>query len=399
METVNINFIERAIINFAGFDPETIKNTTSAEKKRIVTMGLTLLVPVLLGACSGGYAITLLSKNPYAWAFGLVYACIIYLIDRAMLSISKPSWVTNLGRIVLALVVGLVVSFPVKLWFFQDAIKEELHKHSESKTQVIRDKYQRLINIIDTDLTARRASVETYHQAWMTEMDGTGGTEKHGRGNIADVKEGEFNTAQRGFNTYNSVKEVEKDSLVREMQGELLKMSEAHAVGFIGQYNALARVAAREPLVKFATYLLWAFFTLLELVPLLVKIASSGNLYDSVVNSTNNAKLLSIENTNVLKAEAETMAQKKPLQAKMNNVKLEMAMNDVDIETKMAEMYIQKLVEMSKNETKKTKELSKLDIEDAKKSELMEKIASISDYYGERVYRTPFDKQALYDSI
>lgn len=399
METVKISFFEKLIINFAGYDVETVANSSSAEKKRVVTLGLTLFVPVLLGTFSGGYAIATIAKNPNAAWYGLVYGFIIYLIDRAMLSITNQNWITYVGRMLLAVIVGLVISLPIKLLIFDDSIQEELHAQAQKERNNIENKYAAVISQKYNEINNDKLIIETDYKAWMTEMDGSGGTQKRGRGNIADVKENEYRAKATISKAFQAMKYAEIDSLRTVMTTEINEKLNAQGTGLLSRYNALGRVAGREPFVKTATYILWAFLTLLELVPLLVKMASSGNLYDSIIKSNNTAKLLSVENTNVLKAEAETLAQKKVIQSKMNQVKIDIAMNDVDNEVQMAEMYIKKIVEMSKNESKKTKEIQKTDLSETKKDELTEKLAHISTFYGDRVYQSPFQKQSLYDTI
>lgn len=399
METVKITFFEKFIINFAGYDSETVANSSSAEKKRVVTLGLTLLVPVLLGTFSGGYAIYTISKNPHAAWFGLVYGFIIYLIDRAMLSITNQNWFTYVGRILLAVIVGLVISLPIKLLVFDDSIQEEIYAQAQIEKNSIESKYAIPLNKIMEEISKDKDALEKEHAAWMTEMDGSGGTKQRGIGKIAEIKGIEYREKLAKSNAFQRAKQVEMDSVRTVMRTAIAEKQKAQGNGLLSRYQALGRIAEREPFVKTATYILWAFLTLLELVPLLVKMASSGNLYDSIIKSNNTAKLISVENTNVLKAEAETLAQKKVIQNKMNQVKLDIAMNDVDIESQMAEMYIKKIVEMSKNESKRAKEIQKTDLNEAKKDELVDKLAQISTYYGERVYQTPFQKQDLYDTI
>lgn len=400
MEKVQISFLQRFFINLTGHDIETVENTTSAEKTRIVTMGVSLLVPIIFGTLSGGYTAYLFIHSPWAYAVGLAWGTVVYLIDRVLLSMTSQNVLGYVMRLLMAVLIGLAVSLPLKLKIFEDAIVEELQGQNQEKMNQIQQKYQPKLDAIDADLHRKEAMLEGQRKTWEVEMDGSGGTKKRGIGIIARTKGTEYRKAQQDFDAYRTAKLNEKESLTHTTKVEIQSMSLASANGFMGQYKALGRVSEKEPFIKMAAYIIWALFTLIELIPLLVKITSRDNLYDNVVALNNKAKLVSTDNVNTLKIEADTLAQSKLIHAKMNNIKLATATNDVDTQAKMAEMYVQKLMELAKNENKKVKEILKMEnLTKEQQETLLENIAKIMDHHSNNIYKAPFEKEELFDLL
>ena len=105
MEKVNLTRFDNFFIRLAGHSPETVELTSHAEKSRLVTMGMVLLIPIFLGTFSGGYAATFLSNSPFAFTFGIVWGTVVYLIDRAIISISKGGFWIYFIRVVMALII------------------------------------------------------------------------------------------------------------------------------------------------------------------------------------------------------------------------------------------------------------------------------------------------------
>lgn len=386
MQKVKLSSWDTFFIRFAGHSPQTVEATTPSEKSRIVTMGLVLFIPVLMGGVSGGYAATFLSSSPWAWTFGIIWAVVVYLIDRAIISINNGGFWVYLTRFVMAIVIGLVISFPFKIRIFEDVIAEQQFEQTQLKSTNIENRYQKKINQKQNRLDAEKAQLNHLYDDFKVEMDGSGGTGNRGYGTIATRKEQEYLAAKAAYTKDSANFALEKSLITMEMQNELTQMTDVESNGLIGKYKALGKVAAKEPFVNTVSYLLWFFFTLLELIPLLVKIMNSKGLYNRVVETEDEARMVANQNIYELRIQAESIAAAVPNENKINQAKLQIAQEKVDAETTMAKMYAAETMKLWKEERKHFTELSKAKIDVERFDKLADQVGEIFDKSSDNIF-------------
>ncbi|WP_255036069.1 DUF4407 domain-containing protein [Lacihabitans soyangensis] len=386
MEKLILSKWDKFFIRIAGHNPETVEKTTPAEKSRIVNLGLVLFIPVIMGGISGGYAATFISPAPYAWTFGIVWALVIYLIDRAIISITDGGFWVFAIRIIMAIVIGLVISFPVKVKIFEDVINEQQFAEINALRVQIENRYQKRIQDAQAEANKQEANKNKLYQEFKDEMDGSGGTEVRGYSTISKRKEEAFNEANKSYLTEKEAFDKNKSDLTNQKNNELENLKQSQANGLIGKYKALGRVAEKEPFVNIVSWLLWFFFTILELVPLLVKIMSKGGLYNSIVKSDANARLVATENINQLKIQAETMAETVPNEQKINAAKVKIVQDKISAETEMAKAYSAELAKLWKQERKNYEDLSKMKITPERFDKLADQMSEIFDKASDNIF-------------
>lgn len=385
----------------AGADSSTLAKATSSEVNRYVTLGMCVLIPTILGLFTGTYAALFISDNLWgAVAAGVVYAIVIFLLDRAIAAASSKSWLPMIGRFALAITIGLVMSFPAKLKVFEDTINEELYTEQVSAKSVIDANYDEMRGAIRADLDAREAEVTRLRNEWACEMDGTCGSMKPGRSTISDAKEELYLLAKHEFDAYKAQKDAEQAEIGNDQLTEFTEMKGAQATGLLGRVEALGRVADRSKWVEVVAWVLIAFFILIELIPMLVKLSLTGNLYEEIVQAENEAKLVATKQTFQLKAEVEVFDKSLPLHKQLNESKLAIATVHAQTETARAEMYIREVIRLANIEAEGNEQIRNLDgLPEEKKEALITMIQLLTDHYGDKICEMPTLKDQLYDIL
>lgn len=146
-------------------------------------MGGTIFFTACMAALSGGYAISTVFDNTIvALLFGLFWGLLIFNLDRLIVNtmysdgkvtISWQELVSGLPRIVMAIFLGIVISTPLELKIFEDAIDIQIEQdkdrllnekisetiHRRDSTSQKRDEILNGVAMFDTQITT--SSIET----------------------------------------------------------------------------------------------------------------------------------------------------------------------------------------------------------------------------------------------
>lgn len=388
MKKVLITKFEKWFFRLVGFSPYTIERTSEAEKQRILSLALILIVPVSIGVVSAGYAAYFLTQSPFSWLVGFLWGGAILIIDRSIVSMQNKGFGIYALRFLIAVIVGLVISFPLKLLIFQDVIV----KH---QTDILRKEKDDLVSQNKTVLEKLEAkyilSRERTYKAmgdYLDELSGAGekATKLRGAGPVYLKKLESYNLlkkqeAQDSTDFYNKSAELKSN-----LDVDYSNISTAQANGLMGMYAALNEIAEQNPLIRFASYLIWAFLTLLELLPVLVKIQNKEGLYEDVLILDNNSILELVLETNKLKVASESSKAEIPYVQVFNEARLERAQSIIETELNLARNYSAAIVEMTKEESNLTQTIFSMQLKETKLNSILDKITSIFTKYSDALH-------------
>src|SRR5690606_21041115 len=120
----------------SGAHIDTLKKHPT-EHNKYVGIGATIFFTALFASLSGGYAMYFVfAGNPaaplFAILFGMIWGLAIFNLDRYIVSSIGKSGTTNqqimqaTPRILLAIMIGIVISRPLELKIFDKEIREKL---------------------------------------------------------------------------------------------------------------------------------------------------------------------------------------------------------------------------------------------------------------------------------
>lgn len=192
MEQINNNFEEQEV-KWGGLLNEFLWTCAGVNKKilrqcptdyaKYAGIGGTILFTALMAMLSGGYALNSVFDNQLATiGFGIFWGLLIFNLDRFIVNtmysdgkvtISWGELGAGLPRIIMAIFLGIVISTPLELKIFEDAIdirieqdKEELLKqriegtvHERDSISQKRDDILNGVTMFDSEITT--SSTET----------------------------------------------------------------------------------------------------------------------------------------------------------------------------------------------------------------------------------------------
>lgn len=312
----------------SGVHVDTLKNFPT-EHNKYVGIGATIFFTALFAALSGGYAMYFVFSGDdgavfFAILFGLIWGLAIFNMDRYIVSsISKNASVNRqilqaTPRILLAIMIGIVISRPLELKIFNKEIREKLKlsylNGQQSKIDTLNNTFQNKYGTELSklkDLTAERDSLQAditrsryllNQEIFGDKTNQTSG--KVGFGTYAKQKQEVLNqkiarldairqeiTAMDAFVRLRR----EQDGLTSQRLFSNRQLdSLANVAGFADRNWALGQLSFKADGSRdLGTYLAVAFigllFILFECLPVFVKLMSDKGPYDVALQNTEEA--------------------------------------------------------------------------------------------------------------
>lgn len=127
--TLSLNRLERGLLWLSGASPAILATCPESEQKKHAALGGAVLIPALLAIVTASFLLYTLNFNVYTIvSVALLWACIILLMDRALLATYRVSFslwgkLAQLGlRLSIALLIAVTVAHPVVLLLFSERI-------------------------------------------------------------------------------------------------------------------------------------------------------------------------------------------------------------------------------------------------------------------------------------
>ncbi|WP_419700221.1 DUF4407 domain-containing protein [Mucilaginibacter sp. NFX135] len=301
------------------------------EHNKYVGIGATIFFTALFASLSGGYAMYFVFNGDafavgFAILFGLIWGTAIFNMDRYIVSSINKEGSTNQQilqaspRILLAIMIGVVISRPLELKIFDKEIRQKL------KTAYLKGQHRK----IDT-------LEKTYQQKYAMEMGKNGDLKKEKDSLEKDINRSRYQLNQEvfgdktnqtsgitGYGTYAKQKQAvlaEKESRLKEVTQNLGQMDQylaarkdyeglnstrlfsehqldslTNIAGFSDRNWALGQLTYNENGTRdLDTYLAISFigylFILFECLPVFVKLMSPKGPYDVAIAKTAEANI------------------------------------------------------------------------------------------------------------
>jgi hypothetical protein len=301
------------------------------EQNKYVGIGATIFFTALFASLSGGYAMYFVfSGNPFAVVFaiffGLIWGTAIFNLDRYIVSSIDKEGSANQQilqaspRILLAIMIGVVISRPLELKIFDKEIRQKLktaylkgqHRKIDTLQKTYNDKYAMELGKT-RDLKREKDSLETAINDSRSELnrevfgdktDQTSGIAGYGtyakqKQEVLQEKEARLKTVmenQDKMDQYlNRRKDYEGVSAIRLFSDHQLD-SLANIAGFADRNWALGQLGYNEDGSRdLDTYLAESFisflFILFECLPVFVKLMSPKGPYEVAIRKISEADL------------------------------------------------------------------------------------------------------------
>lgn len=251
---------------------------------------------------ASSYALYTVFDNAYiSIGFGLVWGgLLIFNLDRFIVSTIKKrgSFFNQLiqatPRLILALIIAIVISKPLELKIFQKEINQVLLTEKNAMTLQNQDdialqfspketELKQKIKTLQTNIDTKEAEVNTLYNTYITEAEGTSGTNKLGKGPVYKEKRDKHDTALADL----QLLKTETKDKITAIDLELLELKKnynlqvANTQPIIDGFDGLmARINALNTLPWLPSFFIFLLFLAIETSPIIAKLLSPKGEYD-----------------------------------------------------------------------------------------------------------------------
>lgn len=295
-------FIRRFLWWCAGSDNQVLIDCPNSDQIKHAGFGTLVLVPAVLALVSMSYAVSTLTKDPRkAWSIAVLWAMVVFVIDRFIVSnfrkSDKPSKdllsLTFLSRVTLAALVGLIIAHPLVMFIFNESITSRLDEKQQLEIQAINASF-------DSQLGPY---VEKKHKLNDTIVGLHGETDKRisehaaalpvsmsprrSRWRIAELRRtrdrliSERNTNIKRYESEQTGLDTTTAELERERKRRLQEYKQAR--DYVGREMALSDLVNANGIVRWTQRLLIMLFVLVDILPITFKGMTKKESYDFLV--------------------------------------------------------------------------------------------------------------------
>jgi len=277
------------------------------DRNRYRIIGTTVLATWLFATLAWTYFWSTITDNNWILSvlLGLFMGFIILTIDRALIKginkFNKTKFAPLLLRSLLAITLGTFMAQPAILFMFDKEIKLQSSLDNEKRKRAKqieldslytprKNEFANRKNDLQLQLNTKYQDVATARQAFVSEIDGTGGSGKIGIKNIAQAKkmeyekiDGEFKLLQQQYKPAIA----KADSSLYKIDAQMQLENEVFAGflnnGFLTRIEALSNLVKGNTALQFRYYLIIVILMLIELMPVLAKTLIPAGTYDEKV--------------------------------------------------------------------------------------------------------------------
>ncbi|KUL34497.1 DUF4407 domain-containing protein [Actinoplanes awajinensis] len=318
--------MRRAFIWLAGGDDVILRNCTNmhrSEQIRLTCLGALTVVPAVLGTCAMAYAISTLTDEAYLYVGGgVLWGLIVLAVDRYLVATMHKSEVRRRGglvvsmlaRLIFAIFIGIAVAHPLVLLWFDKTITQTIDENrrtaiSERTAQAERDVAALPpAQLASTDLVEQRAQrqeykeclvkLQTYEQSNLQSEETTCGVSSGSAGcgprcaligdridevtKEIEVLDQQIAAAQGADGKAGDARQGEVDVILDQRDADLAAIEKTFSTDYLARVNALDQLMEKNPHVKWVQFFLILLFVLVDLVPLVMKMATPAGEYEHI---------------------------------------------------------------------------------------------------------------------
>ena len=302
-----MSILTRPLFALSKTDSQLIRLCSDSAYKTQVGYGIFVLIVGIFAFFSSSYALSTAFDSRGVYLIAVIYATLIMLIDREIVSVTTKSRLMVATRLVLAVFIGLVVSVPIELRIFDTQIRQQLkvmqnldNQHYLDEKQQAETQYRdRIIaaekHVSDSDTEASALQNRLTNEVLQPDRQIQGvvaGTGQPGVGPVyrrlqAQIQE-KTNQLLRAQTDLQNLKADEKQELAR-IEAEYERRAVPPANDLLSRYTALGAVKHHPTHGWDAWAMAWGvrlLLIMLELTPALIKVLQEESEYEALVRAT-----------------------------------------------------------------------------------------------------------------
>lgn len=304
--------MEDVFIWFAGGDHTLLEKCTSVERRKYAIYGALILIPTGLAFISMSYALSTLTTNEYIiYTGGVLWALAIFSIDRFIIATTFKSSFFSLQnafrffiRILFAVILGITVSHPIVMFFFDEAIVKEIKERHEDALIELEEnqKEEELNHPLFQELKELESSLDCHRELLTAEYSGDKVILDCGRssglarcGSRCDILRGEISKIEGRID--------KKKGEIKDLQSRTDEKIKDLKSSRVESYDYITRVETLELMenesesshIYYVKIFLMLLFVTIDIIPVVFKATSKMTEYDEIVQQKRDNKQKSFE--------------------------------------------------------------------------------------------------------
>ncbi|MGJ8665714.1 MAG: DUF4407 domain-containing protein [Patiriisocius sp.] len=293
--------LQRFFIFCSGADTDILKDCSAGENTKYAGIGATVFFTAVMAAIAGSYALYTVFDNLFtAIFFGMIWGLLIFNLDRFIVSTIKKrdhffdELIQASPRIILALIIAIVISKPLEMKIFEKEINQVLLTEKNQMTLENKDqlalqftpsidaKTSEILNL-KKEIATKETEVNALYNKYISEAEGTSGTNKLGKGPVYAEKRQKHDAALADFKVLKEVNEAK----ISEAENEIAQIETdyetqiATTQPIINGFDGLmARITALNKLPWLPSFFVFLLFLAIETSPIIAKLLSPKGAYD-----------------------------------------------------------------------------------------------------------------------
>ncbi|WP_299778126.1 DUF4407 domain-containing protein [uncultured Formosa sp.] len=293
--------LKKFFILCSGADQSILKSCSNGEQNKYAGIGATVFFTALIASIAAGFALQMVFDNLIlAIIFGVLWGLLIFNLDRFIVSTLKKrqSFLNELlqviPRLILALIIAIVISKPLELKIFEKEINQVLLAQQNELTLKNQDQIANLFNpeiqilnseidLLKSEITTKSNETNALYNTYITEAEGTSGTNKLGKGPVYKEKRDKHDTALtelQDLKLSNSNKIATIESEIKQLKSTY-KNQVTKTQPIIDNFGGLmARITALSTLPWLPSFFIFLLFLAIETAPIFSKLLAPKGEYD-----------------------------------------------------------------------------------------------------------------------
>nr|WP_321232289.1 DUF4407 domain-containing protein [uncultured Psychroserpens sp.] len=293
--------LKKFFIICSGSDTDILDNCAIGEQNKYAGIGATVFFTAVMAFIACTYALYTVFDNLYAAVgFGFVWGLLIFNLDRFIVSTIKKrnniidEIIQASPRLILAVIIAVVISKPLELKIFEKEINQVLLEQKNELTLAnqnqIAEQFTPNVEALENNITTlqsqivtKEAEVNALYDVYISEAEGTAGTQLLGKGPVYKEKREKHDAALAELQQLkldNKAKITATESQIAQLKSNYDAQVIATQPIIDGFDGLMARVNALGELPWLPSLFILLLFLAVETSPIFAKLLSPKGEYD-----------------------------------------------------------------------------------------------------------------------
>ncbi|WP_431133768.1 DUF4407 domain-containing protein [Psychroserpens mesophilus] len=293
--------LKKFFIICSGSDTDILDNCSIGEQNKFAGIGATVFFTAVMAFVACSYALFTVFDHPFAAiGFGLIWGLLIFNLDRFIVSTIKKrdniidEIIQASPRLILAVIIAIVISKPLELKIFEKEINQVLLEQKNdltlaNKAQIAQqftpnvEALENDIHVLQSQINAKETEVNALYDTYISEAEGTAGTQLLGKGPVYKEKREKHDAALaelQQLKTDHKAKIAVIENQITQLKSDYdaqVVTSQPIIDGFDG---LMARINALGKLPWLPSLFILLLFLAIETSPIFAKLMSPKGEYD-----------------------------------------------------------------------------------------------------------------------